>query len=170
MQLLADESCDLRIVRGPARSRARYQNLHSGIADERAMSWRKIRISASSFSPLRRDNSGVLLIRHPANTRVGLIAERGESLYSCFVVLEPGRIRLGAWSTQKTAAEDYCGCYCSLADMRVAVQFSCTLDVASAASVPCTPGGLVWTLNRSCVGLRCDWSPPSPVHGMTAPP
>ena len=48
-----------------------------------------------------RQNSGVILTRYPASARstlteavVRLLAERGEGLYSRFVVLEPGRARV----------------------------------------------------------------------------
>ena len=48
-----------------------------------------------------KENSGVILIRYPAAARstlteavVRLLAERGEGLYSRFVVLEPGRVRV----------------------------------------------------------------------------
>lgn len=43
----------------------------------------------------------MLLIRYPLMTRsaladsiLTLLSERGDTLYSCFVVIEPGRIRL----------------------------------------------------------------------------
>lgn len=48
-----------------------------------------------------KDSSGVILIRYPSTARstltdavVKLLAERGEALYSHFVVMEPGRIRV----------------------------------------------------------------------------
>jgi hypothetical protein len=48
-----------------------------------------------------KQNSGVVLIRYPASARsmlaaavVKLLAERGDGLYSPFVVLEPGRARV----------------------------------------------------------------------------
>ena len=48
-----------------------------------------------------RQNSGVILIRYPASARsalsaavLKLLSESGESLYSRFAVLEPGRVRV----------------------------------------------------------------------------
>lgn len=48
-----------------------------------------------------KENSGVILIRYPASARstlteavVKLLADRGDTLYSRFVVLEPGRVRV----------------------------------------------------------------------------
>lgn len=114
MRLIADESCDFAIVRG---LRAAGYDLtsvaesHAGIPDERvidlARSERRILITEDKdFGQLvfsaAKETSGVLLVRYPALARAGLVAtllsllsERGDSLYSCFVVLEPGRIRLG---------------------------------------------------------------------------
>ena len=83
----------------------------AGATDERvielAMSDRRLLITEDKdFGQLvyaaAKENSGVVLVRYPAYTRSKLIAsilqvlsERGDSLYSNFVVMEPGRVRLG---------------------------------------------------------------------------
>ena len=48
-----------------------------------------------------KENSGVILIRYPTSARatpsaavIYLLADRGDTLYSRFVVLEPGRVRV----------------------------------------------------------------------------
>lgn len=113
MRLLADESCDFSIVRG---LRSQGYDVTSiaesspGASDEQviglARSERRLLITEDKdFGQLvfsaAKENSGVLLVRYPALTRSGLVdamlallADRGEALYRCFVVLEPGRIRL----------------------------------------------------------------------------
>ena len=46
-------------------------------------------------------NSGVVLVRYPVRARsrltadvLALLAQRAESLYGCFVVVQPGRVRV----------------------------------------------------------------------------
>jgi hypothetical protein len=48
-----------------------------------------------------KQNSGVILIRYPASARsaltaavLKLLSDSRENLYSCFAVLEPGRVRI----------------------------------------------------------------------------
>lgn len=113
MQLLADENCDFAIVRGLRSAGHDVTSIAEsshGASDEQvidlARSERRLLITEDKdfgqlvFSAVR-ENSGVLLIRYPAVARSGLIdailtllSERGEALYRCFVVIEPGRIRV----------------------------------------------------------------------------
>jgi predicted nuclease of predicted toxin-antitoxin system len=113
MRLLADESCDFAIVRGlrsAGHDVTSIAEILRGASDEQvidlAASERRLLITEDKdFGQLvfsaARENSGVLLVRYPALARSGLVdamlalvAKRGKALYSCFVVLEPGRIRL----------------------------------------------------------------------------
>ena len=113
MRLIADESCDFGIVRG---LRAAGHDVLSiaetlaGVDDEKvielARSERRLLITEDKdFGQLvfsaAKESSGVLLVRYPARARsslveamLALLSERGDTLYSCFVVIEPGRIRL----------------------------------------------------------------------------
>jgi predicted nuclease of predicted toxin-antitoxin system len=114
MRLIADESCDFRLVRS-LRSAGHdviaVAETQAGIDDDdvihRARSERRLLLTEDKdFGQLvfsaAKENSGVLLVRYPALARSGLadavlslLTERGDDLYSCFVVLEPGRVRLG---------------------------------------------------------------------------
>lgn len=113
MRFLADESCDRRIVRallGNGHDILTIADLEPGTSDERvveiAVSERRIVLTEDKdFGQLvfaaAKKNSGVILIRVPSRARsgvvaaiAGLIADRGDALYGCFAVIEPGRIRL----------------------------------------------------------------------------
>lgn len=114
MRLIADESCDFAIIRGVRA--ASYDVLSvaesaSGVSDEEviqlASTERRLLITEDKdFGQLvfaaAKESSGIILIRYPALSRSGLVntmlqlfAERGEKLYNKFVVLEPGKIRMG---------------------------------------------------------------------------
>lgn len=114
MLLIADESCDFRLVRSLRSAGHDVTSVaedHAGVTDDEviqlARSERRLLITEDKdFGQLvfsaAKENSGVLLVRYPALTRSGLakavlelLAERGDDLYSCFVVIEPGRIRVG---------------------------------------------------------------------------
>lgn len=113
MQLVADESCDfglVRALRSAGHNVISIAETQAGVDDERvielARSERRLLITEDKdFGQLvysaAKENSGVLLVRYPTlarstlvNALLALLAERGDDLYSCFVVLEPGRIRL----------------------------------------------------------------------------
>jgi predicted nuclease of predicted toxin-antitoxin system len=106
---------ELRFCRGcrSAGCRARRRVDHgaeSGINDEKvielAASQRRLLLTEDKdFGQLvfaaAKENSGVILIRYRAPARstlieavVKLLSDRGEALYSRFVVLEPGRVRI----------------------------------------------------------------------------
>ena len=114
MLLIADESCDFRLVRSLRSAGHDVTSIaeeHAGATDDQviqlAQSERRLLITEDKdfgqlvFSAAKK-NSGVLLVRYPASTRLSLsqavldlLAGRGNDLYSCFVVIEPGRIRVG---------------------------------------------------------------------------
>ena len=113
MQLIADESCDSRLtrsLRAAGHDVIAIAETRAGITDEEvielARAERRLLITEDKdFGQLvisaTKESSGVLLIRYPAFARSGLadavlalLKERGDKLYSCFVVLEPGRVRL----------------------------------------------------------------------------
>lgn len=93
MRLVADESCDFAVVsavRSAGHDVISITERMPGAEDEQV-----IKLAAA------KDNSGVILIRYPSTARstltdevVKLLAERMESLYSRFVVMEPGRVRV----------------------------------------------------------------------------
>lgn len=113
MRLIADESCDFTIVRG---LRAANHDVISiaerltGANDEQvielAASDRRLLITEDKdFGQLAfaaaRENSGVILVRYPAlarsdlvDTLLRLLSQQGDTLYRCFAIAEPGRIRL----------------------------------------------------------------------------
>lgn len=113
MQFLADESCDFSVVRALRDSGhdvvAVAESLR-GTSDEQvielAQSAKRILITEDKdFGQLvfaaAKETSGVLFIRFPQATRNGLVpaivdllASHGESLFGCFAVIEPGRIRI----------------------------------------------------------------------------
>ncbi len=113
MRVVADESCDYGIVRGlrsVGHDVVSIAETLPGVNDENvidlARSEARLLITEDKdFGQLvfsaAKENSGVLLIRYPALARSSLVdavlkllSERGDSLYGCFVVIEPGRIRL----------------------------------------------------------------------------
>lgn len=113
MRLLADESCDFAVVVGvrvAGHDVVSIAERMPGVEDEKvielAASERRLLLTEDKdFGQLvfaaAKENSGVILIRYPASTRqtlveavVKLLAERADALYSRFVVMEPGRIRV----------------------------------------------------------------------------
>lgn len=113
MRFLADESCDFAVVRslrGAGHDMVAVAEAMRGASDEEvihlAASERRILITEDKdFGQLvfaaARANSGVLFVRYPlaardslAATILELVSSRAETLYSCFVVVEPGRIRV----------------------------------------------------------------------------
>jgi predicted nuclease of predicted toxin-antitoxin system len=113
MRLLADESCDFTVVVGVRVAGhdvvSIAERMH-GVEDEKvielAASERRLLLTEDKdFGQLvfaaTKNNSGIILIRYPASARstltdavVKLLAERADALYSRFVVMEPGRIRV----------------------------------------------------------------------------
>lgn len=115
MRLLADESCDFRIVRA---LRAAGHDVSavievapgSGDVDviDTAMRERRIFITEDrDFGQLvyatTKPTHGVVLLRYPSTRRANLpavlaelVAKYGEQLGGRFVAVEPGRIRIGA--------------------------------------------------------------------------
>ena len=90
MRLLADESCDFSVVRDLR------------IADHDVLSITETLAGAQLVYAAASENSGIVLIRYPSTTRARLVhavlhllATQGDSLYNSFVVMEPGRVRLG---------------------------------------------------------------------------
>ena len=113
MRLLADESCDFTVVVGvrvAGHDVVSIAERMPGVEDEKvielAASERRLLLTEDKdFGQLvfaaTKSNSGILLIRYPASARstltdavVKLLAERADALYSRFVVIEPGRIRV----------------------------------------------------------------------------
>lgn len=114
MRFLADESLDFAVVR---RLRADGHDVvalaesapRSSDVEVVALAVRDGRVLLTEdkdFGQLvfaeKRATAGVILIRYPGNPRsilaqavAGLVAEQGERLASRFVVIEPGRVRLG---------------------------------------------------------------------------
>lgn len=114
MQLVADESCDFSIVvglRAAGHDVISIAELMRGAEDNQVIEFastqrRLLLTEDKDFGQLvfsaAKQNSGVVLIRYPTfarsdltDTLTKLLADHGEALYSCFVVLEPGRVRLG---------------------------------------------------------------------------
>lgn len=113
LRFLADESCDflvVRTLRSSGHEVVAIAELDRQAVDPevlaRAVEERLVLLTEDKdfgrlvFSAGQGAN-GVILIRYPAHARAGLAAvvlnacERlGDTLYSSFVVLEPGRIRL----------------------------------------------------------------------------
>lgn len=113
MQFLADESCDFAVVRIPRNAGHDVVSVAEklrGASDEEvidlAASERRILITEDKdFGQLvfaaARANSGVVFVRYPLASRnslaealLQLVSSRGDALYSCFVVVEPGKIRV----------------------------------------------------------------------------
>lgn len=113
MQFLADESCDFAVVR--ALRAAGYDvvavsELEPGADDERVLSLasaqqRVLLTEDKDFGVLtyarQQSNSGVVLVRYPANVRrsvgaavVRAVTELASRLVGGFVVVEPGRARV----------------------------------------------------------------------------
>ena len=113
MRLLADESCDFTVVVGVRNAGHDVVSIAErmpGVEDEKVIelvaSERRLLLTEDKdFGQLvfaaTKNNSGVILIRYPASARstltdavVTLLAERADALYSRFVVIEPGCIRV----------------------------------------------------------------------------
>ena len=113
MRLVADESCDFTViigVRDAGHDVVSVTERMPGVEDEKvielAASERRLLLTEDKdFGQLvfaaAKENSGVILIRYPASARsmlteavVKLLAERADTLYSRFVVMEPGRVRV----------------------------------------------------------------------------
>jgi len=113
MRLVADEGCDFTVVvgvRGAGHDVVSIAERMPGVEDEKvielAASERRLLLTeGKDFGQLvfaaAKESSGVMLIRYPAPARSTLteavvkrLAERADTLYSRFVVMEPGRIRV----------------------------------------------------------------------------
>lgn len=113
MRFLADESCDFAVVRSlkaAGHDVVAVAEVARGASDEEvihlAASARRILITEDKdFGQLvfaaARANSGVVFVRYPLAARdslaaaiLELVSSRAETLYNCFVVVEPGRIRV----------------------------------------------------------------------------
>ena len=118
MRFFADESCDFAIVRalrGAGHEVLAVAQTMSGAVDEvvlqLALLERRILLTEDrDFGQLvyasSQASSGVLYARYPAPLRhrvaveiVTLVAEQGERLIGAFVVVQPGRYRLGRLPT-----------------------------------------------------------------------
>jgi predicted nuclease of predicted toxin-antitoxin system len=114
VRLVADENCDFSVVidlRSAGYDVVSVSERMRGADDETviefARSERRLLVTEDKdFGQLvfaaAKQSSGVILIRYPASARteltaavLKLLSENGESLYSRFVVLEPGRARIG---------------------------------------------------------------------------
>jgi hypothetical protein len=114
MRFLADESCDFAVVRAlraAGHDVAAVAELSPRADDEividRAVREERILITEDKdFGQLvyadKRSNGGVLFIRFPARARrnlprtvVELVKKRGQRLIGDFVVVQPGRTRVG---------------------------------------------------------------------------
>jgi predicted nuclease of predicted toxin-antitoxin system len=113
MRFLADESCDFAVVRSlrdAGHDVVAVAEFLRGASDgeviDFAVSERRIVITEDKdFGQLvfaaARANSGVVFVRFPvaardalATTVLDLVSTLADTLYSCFVVVEPGRIRV----------------------------------------------------------------------------
>ncbi len=103
MRLVADESCDFAVVsavRSAGHDVISITERMPGAEDEQV-----IKLAAAERRLLLTEDKDfgqlVILIRYPSTARstltdevVKLLAERMESLYSRFAVMEPGRVRV----------------------------------------------------------------------------
>jgi predicted nuclease of predicted toxin-antitoxin system len=113
VRLVADENCDFSVVidlRLAGYDVVSVAERMRGADDETVIEFarsehRLLITEDKDFGQLvfaaAKQNSGVILIRYPASTRsaltaavLKLLADSGESLYSRFAVLEPGRVRV----------------------------------------------------------------------------
>jgi predicted nuclease of predicted toxin-antitoxin system len=113
VRLVADENCDFSVVidlRLAGYDVVSITEQMAGADDETvidfARSERRLLLTEDKdFGQLvfaaAKQNSGVILIRYPASARstlsaavLKLLSDSGESLYSRFAVLEPGRVRV----------------------------------------------------------------------------
>ena len=113
MRLVADESCDFSVVaavRAAGHDVVSIMEAMPGVDDEKVIAVatgdkRLLLTEDKDFEQLvfaaAKENSGVILIRYPTSARatlsaavIKLLADRGDTLYSRFAVLEPGRVRV----------------------------------------------------------------------------
>ena len=118
MRLVADENCDFSVVidlRLAGYDVVSIAERMAGADDDAvidfARSERRLLLTEDKdFGQLvfaaAKQNSGVILIRYPASARsaltgavLKLLSDNGESLYSRFAVLEPGRVRVTSLMT-----------------------------------------------------------------------
>ena len=116
MRFLTEENCNFTVVRAPRAAGhdvAAVAELSPRTDDEividRAVREQRILITEDKdFGQLvyadKRASGGVLFIRFPAHVRrslvrtiVELVRRRGEKLIGDFVVVQPGRTRVGIW-------------------------------------------------------------------------
>lgn len=114
MRFLADESCDFAVVRAlraAGHDVGTVSDLTPGAEDHivTALADSESRVLLTEDKDFGRlayatghSTSGVMLIRYPAGARsalgaaiVTVVAEFGDRLFGSFVVVEPGRARLG---------------------------------------------------------------------------
>ena len=114
MRFLADESCDFAVVRAlrtAGHDVTAIVEISPRAEDEfvldRALHEKRILITEDKdFGQLvyanKQASDGVIFIRFPAKLRrslpqtvVQLVNRRGDALIGCFVVVQPGRIRIG---------------------------------------------------------------------------
>lgn len=113
MRFLADESCDFAVVealRAAGHDVAAVARVARGAEDSEvidlARSGRRVLITEDKdFGHLvfaaAKQASGVIFLRFPQNVRsrlvpavLELVSARGETLFGCFVVVEPGQVRI----------------------------------------------------------------------------
>jgi predicted nuclease of predicted toxin-antitoxin system len=114
MRFLADEGCDFAVLRAlraaghdvMAILEVAPQSEDMVIIDLAVREQRVLLTEDKDFGQLvyasARATSGVILIRFPGNARAtlpqtvtALVSAKGEQLLGCFVVVQPGRIRIG---------------------------------------------------------------------------
>jgi predicted nuclease of predicted toxin-antitoxin system len=114
MRFLADESCDFAVVRAlraaghdvVAIAEVTPRAEDDAVIDLAVREERLLLTEDKDFGQLvyarGRRPAGVLLLRFPTSARealpkvvVNLVRRRGERLVGCFVVVQPGRIRIG---------------------------------------------------------------------------
>lgn len=113
MRFLADESCDFAVVRALRAAghdvlavAELFPRLEDVAVLDLAIRQKRITLTEDKdFGQLvfadRRATGGVILVRFPlrargdlAGTMVQLVRRRGERLTGCFVVVQPGRVRI----------------------------------------------------------------------------
>ena len=113
LRFLADESCDFAVVRALraagydvlAVSEVTQRSVDSILIEQSAREQRILLTEDKDFGWLvfasHADSAGVILIRFPGNARETLVRtvtqvvqEHGKTLTGCFVVVQPGHIRI----------------------------------------------------------------------------
>ena len=114
MRFLADESCDFRVVRAlraAGHDVAAVSEASPGAEDETVIAFARReqrtlitedRDFGQFFYSATKPSCGVILLRYPSDLRnsmpaavAALVEERGAALEDHFIVVEPGRIRIG---------------------------------------------------------------------------